>query len=104
MKILKTAHSVSPVVTKCLQYIHDNLYSKITIADLAQYCHSSTRTITRHFSEFYHTAAMEYILDCKLEEAAFLLTHSALTLTEISSQLAFSSQSHFTSIFKKVVE
>ena len=101
MKILKTAHSVSPVVTKYLQYIHDNLYSKITIADLAQYCHSSTRTITRHFSEFYHTAAMEYILDCKLEEAAFLLTHSALTLTEISSQLAFSSQSHFTVAFKK---
>lgn len=101
MRVSKTPHSVSPIVTKCLHYIHDNLYSKITIADLAQYCCSSTRTITRHFAEFFHTAAVEYIIDCKLEEAVFLLTQSTLTLAEISHQLAFSSQSHFTVSFKK---
>ncbi len=101
MNALKQNRSVSPIVTKCLRYIHDNLYSKITITDLAMYCCSSTRTITRHFAEFYHTAAMEYVLDRKLEESAFLLTHSDLSLAEISHLLAFSSQSHFTVAFKK---
>ena len=98
---LKKYQSVSPVVTKCLQYIQENLYSRITVDDLARHCSLSKRTITRHFTEFYHISAADYILNYKLEEAAFLLTHSAFSLAEISIQLAFSSQSHFTTAFKK---
>lgn len=101
MFTFKKKQSVSPVVTKCLQYIQENLYSRITVDDLAHHCNLSKRSITRHFTEFYHISAADYILDCKLEESAFLLTHSAFSLAEISSQLAFSSQSHFTSAFKK---
>lgn len=97
----KNSLSVSPVVTRCLQYIQKNLYSRITVEDLALHCNLSKRTITRHFTEFYHITAADYILNTKLEEAAFLLTHSAFSLAEISSQLAFSSQSHFTTAFKK---
>lgn len=93
--------SESPVVTKCLQYIQDNIYTKITIEDLADYCHLSRRTITRHFTEFHNIPVAEYIIQSKLKEAAFLLTDSSFSLAEISNQLSFSSQSHFTVAFKK---
>lgn len=98
---LQPVHSDSPIISKCLHYIHKNIYSRITVSDLAQHCNVSTRTITRHFSDYYHIPVTEHIINCKLEEAAFLLTHSSFSLTEISSLLAFSSQSHLTVAFKK---
>lgn len=97
---LHRRHTDSPVVTQCIQYIQNHIYSRITIHDLAKHCHVSKRTITRHFSEYCHIPAGEYILQLKLKEAAFLLTNSAFSLVEISSQLSFSSQSHFSTAFK----
>lgn len=101
MAVLKDTRSDSPIVTKCLQYIHDNITSKIAIHDLAAHCQASTRTISRHFAEYYEMSVSEYILLYKLKEAAFMLTNSDFTLIEISNYLAFSSQSHFSVAFKK---
>ncbi len=91
----------SIIVTKCLHYIQNHIHSRITVDDLAQYCNMSRRTITRHFTEFHSVPVTEYIIRIKLKEAAFLLIHSNLSLSEISDQLAFSSQSHFSVAFKK---
>jgi len=91
----------SEVVEKCMQYIHNNLHTRITITELAEYCRISARTITRHFMTYKHMTVTDYILTCKLEEAKLMLSHSDLSLVEISEQLAFSSQSHFTVAFKK---
>lgn len=98
---LQGGRSDSLVVRNCLQYIQKNIYLRITVNDLAQYCNVSTRTVTRHFSEYYYMTVAECVLFYKLKEAAFLLSHSNFTLAEISNQLAFSSQSHFTVAFKK---
>jgi len=98
---LHNPFSNSPIVTKCLQYIHNNIHTKITIDDLAKHCNMSRRTITRHFTEFHHMPVAEYITQLKLKEAVFLLINSEFSLAEISNQLAFSSQSHFTISFKK---
>lgn len=98
---LREYQSDSPVITQCLQYIHEHIHSKITVDDLATHCNLSKRSITRHFTAYYHTSVSEYILNEKLKEAAFLLTNSCFSLTEISHQLAFSSQSHLSVAFKK---
>jgi len=94
-------HANSHVVNQCLQYIERHIQDKITIDDLAKYCNLSKRTITRHFSEYFHMPVSEYILQLKLETAAYLLTNSAFSIVEISNQLSFSSQSHFSIAFKK---
>ena len=93
--------SESPVVAKCLQYIQNKIYDRITVDDLAAHCNLSRRTITRHFTEHYHMPVADYILQLKLKESCFLLAHSHFSLAEISNQLGFSSQSHFTVTFKK---
>lgn len=94
--------SESPIVTKCLRYIHEHIGNKITIDDLTEHCNVSRRTITQHFSDHYHMTVTEYILHIRMKEACFLLTHSCYPISEISNQLAFSSQSHFNTAFKKV--
>lgn len=94
-------HTNSPIVNQCLQYIERHIQDKITIDDLTKCCHLSKRTITRHFSEYFHMPAAEYILQLKLKTAAYLLTNSTFSIVEISNQLSFSSQSHFSVAFKK---
>ena len=94
-------HTNSHIVNRCLQYIERHIHDKITIDDLARYCNLSKRTITRHFSEYFHMPAAEYILQLKLKTAAYLLTNSTFSVVEISNQLSFSSQSHFSVAFKK---
>lgn len=91
----------SLLIKQCTNYIHRNLYQKITEKDLAAYSHSSTRTISRHFHNLLHISVSQYITQAKLEEAAFLLSVSDNTISEISSSLHFSSQGYFTKLFQK---
>ncbi len=91
----------SNIVNQCLQYIERHIQEKITIDDLAKYCNLSKRTITRHFTEYFYMPATKYILQLKLKTAAYLLTNSTFSIVEISNQLSFSSQSHFSVAFKK---
>ncbi len=93
-------HTNSRIVNQCLQYIERHIQDKITIDDLAKYCNLSKRTIIGHFSEYFHMPA-EYILQLKLKTAAYLLKNSTFSIVEISNQLSFSSQSHFSVAFKK---
>ena len=93
--------SDSPIVTKCLRYIHEHIGEKITIDNLMEHCNVSRRTITQHFANYYHMTVAEYITSVRMKEAAFLLSHSVYSISEISNQLAFSSQSHFTTAFQK---
>lgn len=89
------------VVASCQIYIQNNLHTRITLEQLEKQCGVSKRTITRHFHEVLKQSPAQYILHQKLKEAAFLLCNSSLTLVEISQQLAFSSQAHFQTAFKK---
>ena len=93
--------SSSIIVMECLQYIQDHIQSRITLNDLAAYCNTSVRTVSREFKKYYPVSASVCIMQQKLKEAAFLLTHTNMKLIEISTHLGFSAQSHFTSVFKK---
>lgn len=93
--------SKSSIVTNSLQYIQEHIQTKISIDDIAHYCKVSKRTVMRHFSKYYDMSVSEYVMKVKLEKGAFLLEHSNMTFAEISNQLVFSSQSHFSTAFKK---
>ena len=93
--------SSSIIVMECLQYIQDHIQSRITLNDLAAYCNTSVRTVSREFKKYYPVSASVCIMQQKLKEAAFLLTHTNMKLIEISTHLGFSAQSHFTTVFKK---
>ncbi|MBU5478137.1 AraC family transcriptional regulator [Eubacterium sp. MSJ-13] len=90
----------SSVVRKCMHYIHNNIQSKISVNNLAEYCGVSARTISRHFEQYCDMSVAKYIMKLKLKEAAFLLADTDMKLSEISNQLSFSSQSHLNNAFK----
>lgn len=90
----------SKLLQKCISYIQENLYKKITLEELSSSVNASIRTIQRHFKEQLNASPIDYITEQKLKEACNLLENSSYTVVEIANILSYSSQSHFTKAFK----
>ena len=69
--------------------------------DIAKELYLSRPYLSRKFIEETGISLTDYILNEKTEEAKRLLRYSDKSLTAISGYLGFSSQSHFSRVFKK---
>jgi AraC-like DNA-binding protein len=82
-------------------YIQHHLSEPITAEDIAKDLYLSRPYLSRKFIEQTGESLTDFILKEKTEEAKRLLRYSDKTLTAISNYLGFSSQSHFSRVFKK---
>lgn len=84
----------------CIQFIRHNVYNHIQVADVASYIGYSRTHTTRLFKQELGFGPAQLIMRTKLEEAKILLKHTNKSLSEISTALCFSNQSHFHRNFK----
>lgn len=103
MRLLRKNAGTSKPVTDCIEYIYSHIKERITIEDLAEYTALSSSYLSRLFKEEVGISISDYIREKKVEKAQNLLKFCDYSLIEISNYLAFSSQSHFIQIFKKLV-
>lgn len=82
-------------------YIQHHLSESITAEAIAKEMYLSRPYLSRKFIEETGVSLTDFILKEKTEEAKRLLRHSDKSLTAISNYLGFSSQSHFSKVFKK---
>ena len=82
-------------------YIQHHLSEPITAEDIAKDLYLSRPYLSRKFIEETGESLTVFILKEKTEEAKRLLRYSDKPLSAISSYLGFSSQSHFSRVFKK---
>lgn len=101
MHLLRQNAALSRPISECLNYIYAHFKERITIEDLAACTGNSTSYISRLFKSEMGMSASDYIRQVKIEKAKNLLRFSDFTLVEISSYLAFSSQSHFIKLFRE---
>lgn len=93
----------SKTVVQCLDYIYYHLNEKIHLQDLAQYVGRNPTYLSELFKKETGYALSDYILNRRIETACNMLRYSDYSFIEISSILAFSSQSHFIQVFKKKI-
>lgn len=103
MRLLRKNTGTSKPITACIEYIYSHIKERITIEDLAEHTQLSTSYLSRLFKEEIGISVSDYIREKKIEKAQNLLKFCDYSLIEISNYLAFSSQSHFIQIFKKLV-
>lgn len=87
---------------KVQQYIETHLTEKITTADIAQELKINRSYLSTQFKKELGTDLNDYINLLKIEEAKRLLLTTDMPLITIATTLAFSSQSHFAAVFKRV--
>ena len=88
-------------ISKCEDYIHENLHTKIQIKDIADRLGLNANYLSELYKAKTGQTIGEYILLEKIEQAKNLLVYSTYSYIEIANLLAFSSQSYLGTVFKK---
>ena len=86
-----------------LEYIEDNIDSKMSLSDLARICDIGKFYFCRLFKNSTNTTPYKYILQRRVERAKLLLRSSKLPITYIAYDCGFSSQSHLNKHFHVAV-
>ncbi len=100
MNKLHKKRVLSRPVVVCIDYIYDNLHSKVTLDDLADITGLSAPYLSKLFHKETGTTIKQYILGKKVEAAENLLKFSDYPCSDISQYLGFGTESHFICVFK----
>lgn len=82
--------------------IQHNLYSNLSLDELAILCHLSTSSFKRKFKTVFNESPKKYISKKKVEKAASLLRTSELRITDIAYDVGFDSLSTFNRNFTNI--
>lgn len=83
------------------QYISDNIEAALTVSDVANYCHISTKQLTRIFQKEESTTPLAYIQNQRIIRMEKLLCQKELSLKTISEQMNFTNEYYFNTFFTK---
>ena len=81
--------------------ITNNLYSNLSINELAHLCGMSVSTFKRTFKEVFNSSPKKYIGKMKLEKASKLLASKEHRISDIAYECGFETISTFNRSFKK---
>ena len=86
---------------KACDYIRKNLTEELRIPEIARYAGINKSYLQSLFSRQMHCTITDYINRKRLEQAAFLLINSSLTITDIAFHTGYNSRQHFAATFEK---
>jgi len=101
MKIGKAQSGYNPVVRRAKDYISRHIHDKISVSKMAEKVGVSADYLSAVFSKTEKRTITKYILDERLLMCENMLKYSDYTIQEISAYFSFSSQSHFTKLFRE---
>jgi len=113
---LLTRHSVVPLrsrqykgglpqykLRQLSEYIDVNLASSLSLSEMADQLDMGPCHFARAFKESVGVSPHQYVLRRRIERALQLLKGTHPSLAEMSRELGFSSQGHFTTVFRRLV-
>ncbi len=83
------------------QVVENNVYSNLSMEELAFLCNMSLSTFKRKFEEVYGTPPARWFHIKRMQQAAFLLKHRNVKASEIHHELGYENLSSFVQAFKK---
>lgn len=89
----------SPTAYTFKQIIEANLYSQVSVEELAQKTNLSVSSFKREFKKLYNDSPANYIKNKRLERAAELLLISDKRITDIAFDCGFNDLANFTKSF-----
>lgn len=88
-------------VKEILDFLNQNLYSKITISDVAKFVGKSESTVKQLFDSYQKNGIIKYYNLLKIKEAKKLIREDKYNFSQISDMLYFDNPQYFSKAFKK---
>ncbi len=85
-----------------IEYIEANLAGDLRLEEMAANAQMAPYTFARLFKKRMGMTPHQYLLRSRVTQAKRLLREGKLSIADISLQLGFSDQSHFTRVFHKI--
>lgn len=96
MSMLPKNKAKSKPVVQCLDYIHKNYRSPITLNEIAAHVNLNASYLSSLFKKEMGLTIFQYISQTRLEASMNMLKYSDYSYADISNYCGYSSQSHFT--------
>lgn len=87
---------------KVISYMQNNICSNPTLDELAEISNFSKYYFTRQFKEATGYTPIDYFVRLKIQKACELLENSRMSISQISSELRFSTPYYFSITFKRI--
>ncbi|PGY11922.1 AraC family transcriptional regulator [Bacillus sp. AFS031507] len=103
-RLLKNVNhpSHSSFCLKVKKYIEENFRQELTLNELANLVYVSPYHLAHVFKEEVGLPPIQYMIQCRIEEAKRLLEHSNLSVREIASLIGYENANYFNLLFKKI--
>jgi AraC family transcriptional regulator len=111
--VLLSQHMLSPVrlcyrgglsrtkLRQVSEFIHDNLSGSLSVADMANLVQMGSCHFARAFKESTGMSPHQFVLRRRIERALQMLKETHVSLAGVAYELGFSSQGHFSTVFRK---
>lgn len=87
-------------VKEILDFLHGNVYGKLTVGDVARHVGKSESTVKQLFSLYRKSGIMKYYNGLKIREARKLIREGQYNMTQIADMLHFDNPQYFSKCFK----
>ena len=87
-------------VKEILDFLRENIYGRITVADVARHVGKSESTVKQQFSLYRKSGIIKYYNALKIKEARRLIREGKYNMTQISDLLHFDNPQYFSKCFK----
>lgn len=84
-------------------YIEQNFVRDLSLADLALHVHVSPYHLGHLFKEECGLAPIQYLIQCRIEEAKRLLRESSYSILDVAEAVGYPNPNYFNQMFKKMV-
>ena len=91
----------SPLTLKIIEYIHANLWAKITLDNIGEAMFFSPVYCDSVFRKEVGKPIIDYLIDVRITEAKNLLVGADISLGAVSEAVGFNDYNYFSRVFKK---
>jgi len=92
--------TAAPDLERTVEFMEENLSADLSLETLAKVANMSLSSFVRSFRSLMRMSPHKYLVQRRIDRSQQFLRSSDASIAEIAYQLGFSSQSHFSNVFR----